>query len=649
MVEEESGLFERRVRAHSDFVYSAAMRQTRGDGHLAQDVTQAVFILLAERGTTIRDNQLAGWLFNTTRYMAHNALRREARRRRHEKQAGMEQAMRANTASNQEQWDQIRPYLDAAIASLGKGERDVVLLHYFHGSPLQDVATTLGISELATRQRASRAVQRLRKFFAGRGILAAGLGELFANHALETAPKGLVDAIASGAGSTTWTRAGELIKWTNGMKFLAMVKWVAAVIFGATALVLVAQSVKHGHETEQSDAAPLPATPLPASMPAIPSIKPATTGTGTRLSPPDLSDVVSIRQEVSSNFPGQEGTRITWTDASQGNIETARRTKLPGGDYVEINIDGEQWRWQDGAGTAGHFFRGKLWEIGSLREKRWLTNWVQADLVRTPKLDATIDGEACSAYRQVDAAGTSHVQTMTTYFWADNKNRMRKESERQGGNVTDVVVGYNPPDLKTAFTPPSVPFMDLEGLLLREYPIEGAEIKNAEGLAVALHQIKRDPTGRFLVLLSVRAESPDPHFPAAKVPVGQYTIRLEGGYPIATLWDQGAGVIYGVIPESAGANGLCKFEVGLAKNAGIDSPQTRVEFAATSQGDQSIDDFAGNAYDAAARLTPLMGGAGSGIFKVVQIDGSTVRYPLPPPMIGRAEFIASLRAPQATK
>jgi len=44
-----------------------------------------------------------------------------------------------------------------------------------------------------------------------------------------------------------------------------------------------------------------------------------------------------------------------------------------------------------------------------------------------------------------------------------------------------------------------------------------------------------------------------------------------------------------------------------------------------------------------------MGGPGSGIFKVAQIDGSTARYPLPPPMIGREQFIASLRLPQATK
>src|SRR6476661_6250378 len=63
-VEEGSrqALGERAVR-YSGLVYSAAKRQVR-DAHLAEDVSQAVFILLAKKANQIRDpSMLVGWLY----------------------------------------------------------------------------------------------------------------------------------------------------------------------------------------------------------------------------------------------------------------------------------------------------------------------------------------------------------------------------------------------------------------------------------------------------------------------------------------------------------------------------------------------------------------------------------------------------------
>ena len=70
------------VARQADFVYATALRQTR-DRHLAEDVTQAAFIVLARRATRLRDGaSVAGFLHQTTLYAARNALRAAARRRR---------------------------------------------------------------------------------------------------------------------------------------------------------------------------------------------------------------------------------------------------------------------------------------------------------------------------------------------------------------------------------------------------------------------------------------------------------------------------------------------------------------------------------------------------------------------------------------
>ena len=104
------------VSRHVGMVYSAAIRQT-GNPHQAEEITQAVFIILARKaGSLVRVRILSGWLFHTARLIVSNYLRSELRWRDREQEAFMQSNVDEN--SKEEVWNQMAPLLDGAIASL---------------------------------------------------------------------------------------------------------------------------------------------------------------------------------------------------------------------------------------------------------------------------------------------------------------------------------------------------------------------------------------------------------------------------------------------------------------------------------------------------------------------------------------------------
>src|SRR5947207_11555979 len=110
------------VRRHVDFVYSAALRMVR-DAHMAEDVTQGVFVALARNARQLADRPvLSGWLHRTTQNLAANAVRTDVRRRAREQEAA---AMNELFATEPDAvWEQIGPHLDAALGELSEADRD---------------------------------------------------------------------------------------------------------------------------------------------------------------------------------------------------------------------------------------------------------------------------------------------------------------------------------------------------------------------------------------------------------------------------------------------------------------------------------------------------------------------------------------------
>ncbi|HEV3383312.1 MAG TPA: sigma factor, partial [Gemmata sp.] len=65
--------FELLIWRHGAMVLGTCQRLTR-DEHLAEDAFQAVFLVLARQGRTIRSDNVVGWLYRVSRRIAAQAI-----------------------------------------------------------------------------------------------------------------------------------------------------------------------------------------------------------------------------------------------------------------------------------------------------------------------------------------------------------------------------------------------------------------------------------------------------------------------------------------------------------------------------------------------------------------------------------------------
>jgi RNA polymerase sigma factor (sigma-70 family) len=175
--------FEDLVQQHSGWIYAAALRRS-GDMHLAEDVTQAVFIVLWQRWRQLpHGTPLAPWLFRVMSYALSNAMRHEQRRRRRERTAAAMRPLLDPSPSSDSRGVSLD--IDEQLAHLKRRDREAILLRYYEGQSFAEMGRGLGIGEDAARKRVDRAIAKLRARFARRGsqLSATALGGALAANA----------------------------------------------------------------------------------------------------------------------------------------------------------------------------------------------------------------------------------------------------------------------------------------------------------------------------------------------------------------------------------------------------------------------------------------------------------------------------------
>ena len=235
---ESEAAFAALVGRYVNLVYSTA-RRFAGNPHHAEEITQAVFIILARKAGKLSPRAvLSGWLYQTTRLTAANFMKGEIRRQHREQEAYMQSILtepdwsrRSEAEADTAAWQQLAPHLDEAMGRLGETDRDAIVLRFFENKTAREVGAALKLTEAAAHKRVNRALEKLRKIFSKRGVTLSSAiiaGAVSAN-SVHAAPAALAATISTTAvkGAAVAATVSSLVKGT--LKIMAYSKLKLAI------------------------------------------------------------------------------------------------------------------------------------------------------------------------------------------------------------------------------------------------------------------------------------------------------------------------------------------------------------------------------------------------------------------------------------
>jgi RNA polymerase sigma factor (sigma-70 family) len=127
------------------------------DSHLAADATQDTFVKAYEKLPTLRNPKVFGsWLMRIGKRRALDMLSQQ------QKETSLKQAISQETYHGNGELDDAKRQLLSALLDLPEHEQHVIMLRYFEGHSVRNVASMAGRSVGTVTKQLSRAHRRLK-------------------------------------------------------------------------------------------------------------------------------------------------------------------------------------------------------------------------------------------------------------------------------------------------------------------------------------------------------------------------------------------------------------------------------------------------------------------------------------------------------
>ena len=270
--EGDEAAFAELMSRHLSLVWGAARRIT-GDGELARDIAQGVFVDLARKARSLPEGVVvAGWLHRAACHAAGNAVRSQVRRVRRERLAMVLASESEESTPDPRLLENLESLVDEALMALPESDREVLVLRYFRALGHAEIGGILGIGDDAAQKRTARALERLREHFRAHGV-AVGAGVVAAAvqaAGSEAVPTWVVQGVTAAqvfplAGAGSGAVAGLLSMKTP--LFLAVTAVLGGVIVWQAATLSRTRRERLVLEVELAQARASAARPDPVGVP----------------------------------------------------------------------------------------------------------------------------------------------------------------------------------------------------------------------------------------------------------------------------------------------------------------------------------------------------------------------------------------------
>ena len=229
---DDAEAFSEIIKQHASLVHGVCLRILE-DKDKAADAVQETFLQLVRDAAEITGS-LPNWLHRVATHKAINIIRTDSQRKQREEKYAAD-SKKNQAKDNLQIWQEISGCIDKELDQLDDLTREVLILHFFEGQTMTNIAEKFGISQPTVSRRIESGVASLRHKLNSHGVIvpAAMLTVLLTENIVKAAPASIMKELGKLA------LAGGETAATTGAKITAVVSVAKTKILVGASIALL--------------------------------------------------------------------------------------------------------------------------------------------------------------------------------------------------------------------------------------------------------------------------------------------------------------------------------------------------------------------------------------------------------------------------